>query len=689
MQSLFLNKIFPMRNYILGAVLSMSTTLSAQQVMTPELLWQLGRVGAETVSPEGKLIYRVSYFDAIINKSESNLYSVDLNGTGINQLTSNQGTEYNVLTLPNGKMGYLYKGQLWQSEWDGSRAVQLTRYEPGLDNVRFSPDGSRIIFSQEIKTGMTVQDRYSDLDKANAFIIDGLNYRHWDHWEDDKNNHVMVAGYKDGNLLDVVDIMANEPFDTPTAPFGGAEDMIWNHDGTEIIYVCKKKSGTEYAISTNTDIYAYNLSTGKTRNLTDGMMGYDLAPAVSPNGEWLAFLSMERDGYEADKNRMMVLNLRTGERKDLSGFIDESVTSIKWSNDGKNIYFISPTKGVEELYLFDFDSYYRGLRIFPIKSVSQGQFDVTGMIAEVDGNLLVSRTDMNHATELFKVQLNDGSMQQITSINDAVYSKLSLSKVEPHWIKTTDGKDMLVWVIFPPNFDPKKKYPSILYCNGGPQSALSQFYSFRWNFQLMAAKGYIVIAPNRRGMPGHGVAWNEQISTDWGGQAIQDYYSAADWAKNLEFIDDDRMAAAGASYGGYSVYMMAGTHEGRFASMIAHDGLFNLESFYGTTEEMWFANWDMGGPYWEKGPQDNSYSKFNPINFVQNWDTPILIYQGGKDYRTTEDQAFQAFNAAQLRGIKSRFVYLPEENHWVLSCQNGLLWQREFFRWLEETMPVK
>lgn len=536
---------------------------------------------------------------------------------------------------------------------------------------------------------MTVQDRYSDLDKANAYIIDGLNYRHWDHWEDDKNNHVMVAGYKDGNLLDVVDIMANEPFDTPTAPFGGAEDMIWNHDGTEIIYVCKKKSGTEYAISTNTDIYAYNLSTGKTRNLTDGMMGYDLAPAVSPNGEWLAFLSMERDGYEADKNRMMVLNLRTGERKDLSGFIDESVTSIKWSNDGKNIYFISPTKGVEELYLFDFDSYYRGLRIFPIKSVSQGQFDVTGMIAEVDGNLLVSRTDMNHATELFKVQLNDGSMQQITSVNDAVYSKLSLSKVEPHWIKTTDGKDMLVWVIFPPNFDPKKKYPSILYCNGGPQSALSQFYSFRWNFQLMAAKGYIVIAPNRRGMPGHGVAWNEQISTDWGGQAIQDYYSAADWAKSLEFIDDDRMAAAGASYGGYSVYMMAGTHEGRFASMIAHDGLFNLESFYGTTEEMWFANWDMGGPYWEKGPQDNSYSKFNPINFVQNWDTPILIYQGGKDYRTTEDQAFQAFNAAQLRGIKSRFVYLPEENHWVLSCQNGLLWQREFFRWLEETMPVK
>lgn len=689
MQSLFLNKIFPMRNYILGAVLSMSTTLSAQQVMTPELLWQLGRVGAETVSPEGKLIYRVSYFDAVINKSESNLYSVDLNGTGINQLTSNQGTEYNVLTLPNGKMGYLYKGQLWQSEWDGSRAVQLTRYEPGLDNVRFSPDGSRIIFSQEIKTGMTVQDRYSDLDKANAYIIDGLNYRHWDHWEDDKNNHVMVAGYKDGNLLDVVDIMANEPFDTPTAPFGGAEDMIWNHDGTEIIYVCKKKSGTEYAISTNTDIYAYNLSTGKTRNLTDGMMGYDLAPAVSPNGEWLAFLSMERDGYEADKNRMMVLNLRTGERKDLSGFIDESVTSIKWSNDGKNIYFISPTKGVEELYLFDFDSYYRGLRIFPIKSVSQGQFDVTGMIAEVDGNLLVSRTDMNHATELFKVQLNDGSMQQITSVNDAVYSKLSLSKVEPHWIKTTDGKDMLVWVIFPPNFDPKKKYPSILYCNGGPQSALSQFYSFRWNFQLMAAKGYIVIAPNRRGMPGHGVAWNEQISTDWGGQAIQDYYSAADWAKSLEFIDDDRMAAAGASYGGYSVYMMAGTHEGRFASMIAHDGLFNLESFYGTTEEMWFANWDMGGPYWEKGPQDNSYSKFNPINFVQNWDTPILIYQGGKDYRTTEDQAFQAFNAAQLRGIKSRFVYLPEENHWVLSCQNGLLWQREFFRWLEETMPVK
>jgi dipeptidyl aminopeptidase/acylaminoacyl peptidase len=678
-----------MHKYILITILSACTAVSAQQVMTPELLWQLGRVGAETVSPNKDIIYRVSYFDAGQNKSESNLYSIGADGNNAKMLTSSPGTEYNVLELPNGKMGYLYKGQLWQSEWDGSRQVQLTRYEPGLDNVRFSPDGSRIIFSQEVKTAQTVQDRYADLDKANAYIIDGLNYRHWDHWEDEHSNHVMVAGYKDGNLLDVTDIMAGEPFDCPTAPFGGAEDFIWNHDGTEIIYVCKKKSGTAYAVSTNTDIYAYNLASGKTRNLTEGMMGYDMAPTLSPDGQWLAFLSMERDGYEADKNRIMVRHLKTGETKDLSGFIDESVSAIKWSNDGKSIYFTSPTKGVEKLYLFDFDSYYRGLRIYPIRPVSEGQFDVTGMIAEMDGRLVVTRTDMNHAAELFLVQLVDGHMEQLTRVNDSVYDQLTLSKVEPHWIKTTDGKDMLVWVILPPNFDPNKKYPSILYCNGGPQSALSQFYSFRWNFQLMAAKGYVVIAPNRRGMPGHGVAWNEQISTDWGGQSIRDYYSAADWAKSLNYIDDDRMAAAGASYGGYSLYMMAGTHEGRFASLIAHDGLFNLESFYGTTEEMWFANWDMGGPYWEKGKQDSSYSIFNPINYVQNWDTPILIYQGGKDYRTTEDQAFQAFNAAQLRGIKSRFVYLPEENHWVLSCQNGLLWQREFFRWLEETMPSK
>ena len=678
-----------MRKILFAATLGMSLSLCAQNVMTPETLWSLGRVGAETLSADGQaLIYRVTYFDAAANNSESNLYRLELDGGKITPLSSGKGTEYSVMTLPDGSMGYLYKGQIWKGDWNTGNATQWTNYEPGLDNVRFSPDGTRILFTGEVKTGTTVQDRYADLDQANAYVMDDLMYRHWDHWEDAFSSHVFVADMaSNGTISNVRDIMYGEPYDCPQQPFGGAEDVIWNHDGSAIYYVSKKSTGKAYAISTNSDIYAYDLASGKTTNMTEGMMGYDTNPQVSPDGQWMAFLSMERDGYEADKNRMMVKNLQTGELRDLSTFLDESVASISWSNDGKKIWFIAPVKGVEQLHAFDFDSYIRGLRIFPITPVVEGQFDITGIVGEQDGVLFVTRTDMNHATEVYSLALKTKDMRQVTHVNDKIYNSLAQSRVEPHWIKTTDGKDMLVWLILPPNFDPNKKYPSLLYCQGGPQGVLSQFYSFRRNFQLMAAQGYVVIAPNRRGMPGHGVEWNEEISKDWGGQAIQDYLSAADWGKTLPYVDGSRMGAVGASYGGYSVYMLAGVHEGRFSSFIAHDGLFNLQSFYGTTEEMWFANWDLGGPYWEKGVQDKSYDQFNPMNYVANWDTPILIYQGGRDYRTTEDQAFQAFNAAQLRGIKSRFVYMPEENHWVLSCQNGLLWQREFFRWLDETMP--
>lgn len=662
--------------------------LPAQNTMSPELLWQLGRVGAQTVSPDGNfVIYSVRYYDTEKNTSESNLYRQNLQGGAPEQITDMPGTEYHVMALPNGKMGFLYNGQLWSAEWDGTNATQLTQSATAFSDLQFSPDGKRILMDRSVKTGTTTLEQYPDLQQSNAYIINDLMYRHWDSWSDANSNHIFYADWLNGAASEAVDIMKGEPYDCPTMPFGGLEDAVWSKDGNTIYYVCKKKQGVAYAISTNTDIYAYNLTSGTTRNLTSGMMGYDTHPVISPDGNWMAFLSMERDGFEADKNRIMVQHLTTGERKDLSGFIDETVESITWSKDGKKIWFIAPTKGTKQLFAFDFDSYYRGLRIFPIQPVSFGQHDITAIVAELDGELLVTRTDMNHATEIFRLNIDNGQMQAVTHVNDSVYNQLSLGKVESHWIKTTDEKDMLVWMIYPPDFDSTKTYPTLLYCQGGPQGALSQFYSYRWNFQLMAAQGYIVVAPNRKGMPGHGVAWNEAISTDWGGQAIRDYLSATDWARTLPYVDGKRMAAVGASYGGYSVYMLAGVHEGRFASFIAHDGLFNLEAFYGTTEEMWFANWDMGGPFWESGAQDNSYKLFNPMHYVQDWDTPILIYQGGKDFRTTEDQAFQAFNAAQLRGIKSRFVYFPEENHWVLSCHNGLLWQREFYRWLEETMP--
>lgn len=664
------------------------TTLIAQQVMTPELLWSLGRVSSETMTPDNtSVIYGVTYYNAESNKSERNLYSVSLLNGNARQLTQSTGTEYNVMTLPNGKMGYIYKGQIWQADWDGSNATVLTAYEPGLDNVKFSPDNSRILFSQEVKTAVTTSELYPDLPKANARIINDLMFRHWDVWEDEFSTHVFMANWKDGVLTDVVDIMQNQPYDCPTKPWGGIEDFIWGPDGKSVIYVTKKLTGKEYALSTNTDLYEYRITDGTTTNLTAGNSGYDTRPVLSPDGKWLSYLSMQNNGNEADKNRMMIMDMGTHAITDISGFIDESVDALYWSPDAKTLYLQLPTQGTISLYAFDWDGYRRGLRKNPITPVITGQFDVTGVVGVTDKAIIFSSTDMNHATELFAYNTSDNRIKQITSVNDKVYNSIELSKVESHWITTTDNKQMLVWVILPPGFDPAKKYPTLLYCQGGPQSPLSQFYSFRWNFQLMAANGYVIIAPNRRGMQGHGEEWNAAISKDWGGQPIRDYLSAIDWAKNeLEYVDDNRCGAVGASYGGYSIFMLEGMHEGRFKSFIAHDGVFNLVSMYGSTEEIFFNNWEMGGPYWESGVQDKSYSTFNPITHVSKWNTPILIFQGAKDFRVTEDQAFQAFTAAQLMGIKSRLVYFPEENHWILSCQNGLLWQHEFFNWLQETL---
>lgn len=678
--------------YMLAICCTMS--VNAQAVMNPELLWSLGRVGAETLSPDGKsVIYGVTYFDIASGASERNLYSTSITGGNPTQITTAKGGENSVMTLPNGKMGYIYKGQIWQAEWDGTNPIQITNYTDGLNNVRFSPDGKYIMFSKDVKLeNVTAAEIYEDLTGSNVKVYNSLNYRHWDTWEDGAFSHVFYALWDDGEITAEKDIMRGQKFDCPQMPFGGIEDMIWHPDGKHILYVTKQKSGVDYAISTNTDIMLYNIETGKVISLTEGMQGYDTNPKVSPDGNKVAWLSMERDGFESDKNRIYILDRKSNEKIDATASYDENAESITWSNDGNFIYFTSATNGTLQLFELNVQTIFTklnsggGRKPNPVRQITSGDFDVTGVVGEANGKLVVTRTDMNHATEIFQVNPANGVMTAITKVNDAEYAKIGMSTTERKMVKTTDGKDMLVWFIYPPNFDPNKKYPTLLYCQGGPQSALTQFYSFRWNFQLMAAQGYIVVAPNRRGMPGHGTEWNQQISTDWGGQPIQDYYSAIDYAKTLPYVDADRCGAVGASYGGYSVYMMAGTHNGRFKTFIAHDGLVNLESFYGTTEEMWFANWDMGGPYWREGAQDKSYSDFNPINFVQYWNTPILIYQGGRDYRTTEDQAFQAFQAAQLRGVKSRFVYLPEENHWVLKCHNALAWQREFYKWLEETL---
>ena len=547
-----------------------------------------------------------------------------------------------------------------------------------ISDRNLSPDGNNMFSVKEVKINpVNGTDFYPALSKSNMQIYDNLNYRHWDNWEDGSYSHVFVHKVTDGNAGAGVDIMPGEPFDCPQQPFGGSEDYLWNHDGSKIIYVTKKQYGTDYAISTNTDIYAYDLSDLSTENLTADNPGYDTQPAFSSDGT-MAWLQMKRDGYESDKNDIIIL--KNGEKTNLTQDWDGTVNSFLWGQGGDKIYFTAATQGTVQLFEVSTES-----GSSSVKQITSGVFNVSGIVGQADNRLVVTRTDMNHASELYTVSLNNGEMVQLTHVNDNVYNNLKLSKIEKRLITTTDGKQMPTWVIYPPDFDPNKSYPTLLYCQGGPQSALSQFYSYRWNFQLMAAQGYIIVAPNRRGMPGYGVEWNEQISGDWGGQNMQDYLAAIDALAKEPFVDNNRLGCVGASYGGYSAFYLAGIHEGRFRSFIAHDGIFNTRSMYGTTEELFFVNKDLGGPYWEK---DNakSYNDFNPINLVDKWTAPILIFQGGKDYRVPIGQGLEAFQAAQLKGLKSKLVYLPEENHWVLSAQNGIVWQREFFKWLKETL---
>jgi dipeptidyl aminopeptidase/acylaminoacyl peptidase len=626
------------------SILTLSTY--AQDRMTPELLWQLGRVSSLGISRDGKqAVYAVSTPSVVENKSSSKQYAISL---------------------------------------QGGEPLELVSTHNVISDKSISPDGKYQITTKEVKVNKVQgKDFYPELDKSNVQIYESLNYRHWDTWEDGSFSHLFVHTLENDVRGEGKDLMPNEPFDCPQKPFGGEEDYTWRPDSKRIVYVAKKKFGTAYATSTNTDLYEYDITTGNTVNLTEGMLGYDTEPAYSPNGP-LAWLSMKRDGYEADKNDIMV---RNGEVTiNLTQQWDGTVQHFKWSNDGKKIFFIAAVDGTLQLFEVDYPGFTKKNPV--VKQVTKGEFDITGFVGQSGNTMVVTRTDMNHATELYTVNLTTAQVTQLTHVNDAMYSKIAMSKVEKRMIPTTDGKQMLVYVIYPPDFDPAKKYPTLLYCQGGPQSALTQFYSFRWNFQLMAANGYIIVAPNRRGMPGHGVAWNEQISKDHGGQAIDDYISAIDAVSKEPFVDKSRLGCVGASYGGYSVFFIAGMHNNRLKPFISHDGIFNFKSMYGSTEEVFFSEWDYGGPYWDKNnaAAQKSYTKFDPSNFVEKWNTPILIIQGGRDYRVPDTQAFEAFQAAQLRGIKSKLVYLPTENHWVLSAQNAQVWQKEFYKWLKDTL---
>jgi len=621
-------------------------TLSAQENITPQQLLELNRVSSVGMSlDKSAVVYKASKYDVFANTRSTKYYLQPI---------------------------------------DGSDKVSISDYAQWVADKHVSPNGKYKITTKNVKIErVSGNDFYPELENSNVQIYENLQYRHWDTWEDGEYSHLFIEDLE-GRIMNSIDIMAGEPYDCPTVPFGGDEDYIWNPNGTSLLYVTKKLHGTEYTVSTNTDIYEYNLKSKKTENLTSYNKGYDTSPAFSSKGV-LSWLQMKRDGYESDKNDIIVRF--DGQDINLTKNWDGTVNGYIWSNSGDKIYFNAPIGGTVHLFELKIPSSAKDKIDLP-KQITKGQFDVNGIVGHNANTMVVYRRDMNHATELYTVDITNGKMKQLTHENDAFYKDINMSKVEKRMVKTTDGKDMVTWVIYPPNFDENKKYPTLLYCQGGPQGALSQFYSIRWNFQLMAAHGYIVVAPNRRGMPGHGVEWNEQISGDYGGQNMKDYLAAIDDLVKETYVDKNRLGCVGASYGGYSAFYLAGIHKKRFKSFIAHDGIFNWKSMYGTTEEMFFVNWDMGGNYWDKNNKiaQRSFNEYNPIEHVGKWDTPILIIQGGKDFRVPIGQGLEAFNAAQLRGIKSKLLYFPDENHWVLSTQNALIWQKEFYKWLEETL---
>lgn len=648
-------------------------------ILTPEVLWSFGRISNPAISPDGsKAVYGVTYFNKEEDRSYTDLYVMNLADGKISQITDTDYNESDANWTPDGKrISYLAKGQLWEMNPDGSAAKQITQIEGGINGYLYAPDGSKIAYYKDVKMEPTVQDMHPDLPKAKARIINDQFYRHWNDWVEGYS-HIFIADYTPSQpITSGKDIMKDEKWESPVRPWGGTEQLAWTRDGQKLIYTCRKKYGIDYAFSTNTDLYAYNTADGTTLNLTEGMMGYDKNPVLSPDGKKMAWESMERDGYEADKNRLFVMDLETGKKKDFTKNFDQSVGNLAWDSDNNTIWFISDYHATDEIYSLHTTS-------GEIKKHTDGIHNYT-FVAPVNGSLITTQVSMSKPAEIYRTDPASGKDEELSFINKPLLDQLTMGKVEKRWVKTTDNKDMLVWMIYPPHFDPNQKYPAILYCEGGPQSTVSQFWSYRWNFQQMAANGYIIVAPNRRGLPGFGQEWLEQISGDYSGQNIKDYLSAIDEAKKEPYIDENRLGCIGASYGGYSVYYLAGHHNNRFKAFIAHCGIFDLEMQYYTTEEMWFAHWDLGGAPWEKNNRiaQRTYAN-SPHKFVGNWDTPILVIHGQKDFRIDASQGMAAFNAARMRGIPAQYLYFPEECHWVLGCQDGILWQRTFKAWLDK-----
>ena len=651
-------------------------------LMTPEVLHSFGRIGSVEVSPDkSRILYQVTYVSIEQNKTNPELFVMKSDGSDKKRLTITNARESNPQWTKNGeRIAFLSNesgtSQIWTIKPDGSGMRKVSDIKGGVDGFVFSPDDKKVLFIKKVKYGENSQDLYPDLPQASGRIRNDIMYKHWDHWVEEIP-HVFVADINDNKLTNIIDLLQDEPYEAPMLPFGGIEQLAWSPDSKTIAYTSRKKIGKEYAVSTNSDIYFYNLETGETTNMTEGMMGYDINPQFSPDGSKLAWLSQERDGYEADKSRLFVMDLNTGEKSYITEDFDYNTDAFVWNSNNKTIYLVATVEAKTQLFSVDIDEK-------DVAAVTQGKHDYAS-VAVGDGQLVAKRHSMSKPDEIYNVDLLTGEAAEISFENKHILDQLTMGETEERWIETTDGKQMLTWVVYPPNFDPEKKYPALLYCQGGPQSAVSQFWSYRWNLQMMAANGYIVVAPNRRGLPGFGQEWLEQISGDYGGQNMKDYLSAIDALAKEPFIDETRLGCTGASYGGFSVYWLAGNHDKRFKAFLAHAGIFNLEAQYLETEEMWFANWDMGGPYWDKSNAiaQRTYAT-SPHRYVDQWDTPIMITHGELDYRILASQGMMAFNAAQLRDIPSRMLIYPNENHWIAQPQNGILFQREFFRWFDQ-----
>ena len=656
--------------------------------LTPEALWAMGRIGNSSVSPDGKQIaYTVSYYSVKENKSHTVIYVMNADGTNNLLLTHTADSEVEPTWIKGGsKIAFLTAAsgsmQIWEMNPDGSERKQLSSYEGGIEGFKFSPDESKVLFISQVKYGQRTSDIYPDLDKASGKVINDLMYKHWDEWVENIP-HPFVASFDGNQVGAATDILKDEPYESPMKPFGGIEQLAWSNDSKQIAYTCRKKTGLEYSVSTDSDIYLYNTETGETRNLckedaTDKNLGYDTNPKFSPDGKSIAWQSMERDGYESDRNRLCVMDLKSGEKTYVTEAFQSGVDDYCWAPDGKTLYFVGVWHATSMVHSTNLKG--------EVKQLTDGMYDYTSVAMLNNKQLLTKRHSLSEADELFTVDLKKkNAVTRITKENDQIFSQLQMGKVEARWTKTVDGKDMLSWVVYPANFNPNKKYPTLLFCQGGPQSPVSQFWSYRWNLQLMAANDYIIIAPNRRGLPGFGMEWLEDISTNYGGHCMDDYLSAIDDIAKEPYVDKDRLGCVGASFGGYSVYWLAGHHNKRFKAFIAHDGFFNMEQQYLETEELWFTNWDLGGAYWEKNNPavQRSYAN-SPHLFVDKWDTPILCIHGEKDFRILASQGMAAFNAAKLRGVPAQLLIFPDENHWVLKPQNGILWQRTFFAWLDK-----